>query len=630
MDLPIKQLLDAAPDAMVIVDGSGAIVLVNLQAESVFGYPRDELLGRQVEILLPTRFRKRHTMHRRTFHDGPRPRAMGERLDLYGLHKNGTEFPVEVSLSPVESPQGWFVASAIRDVTARKAAEQSFRESEARFALAVSGSHTGLWYWPDINQDAEWWSPVFYELLGYAEGEIEASYSNFLAALHPDDIERMATAVGTHFEQRAPFDLIYRLNVKSGDYRWFRGRGQAAWDVSGKAYRMAGSIHDISDQIASADALKASKTEADRANAGKSRFLAAASHDLRQPLQSLGLYLSVMKRKLEPLQLPNLEDIGNKMRSSLDTMGELLDALLDISKLDGGAIKPEMSSVRAKSLLERIVSDNIQLAEEKGLRLECVADDLDVHTDPVLLQRVIDNFVSNAIRYTERGGITIACRQHEDIAQISVADTGVGIAASDLENVFEEYYQLDNSVRDRRKGLGLGLAIVKYIARLLDHPLSVTSTPGRGSVFTVSVPLGCREIERADQRATVDVISEGNDRSVVLFIEDDAAIVDATTMLLEVSGFEVHAALSGEDALALVADGIRPDIVISDYRLPGYDGVEVIRRVRQATDEDLPTVLITGDTATIAIDKGNLANCAILHKPVDTDQLISLIEQLTA
>jgi two-component system CheB/CheR fusion protein len=185
-------------------------------------------------------------------------------------------------------------------------------------------------------------------------------------------------------------------------------------------------------------------------------------------------------------------------------------------------------------------------------------------------------------------------------------------------------------VRDRRKGLGLGLSIVKHIAQLLDHPLDVTSVPGEGSTFAVHVPL-VQMIEpavkgRVPEKESVRTVR----KPIVLFVDDDPAIVDATTMLLNVSGFQLHSALNGDEAMAHLANGVRPDIVVSDFRLPGYNGVEVIRRVRQATVDDLPAILMTGDTSGEEIVKANLGNCMVLHKPVDTGRLTSLIEALTA
>ncbi|MGI9287749.1 MAG: PAS domain-containing hybrid sensor histidine kinase/response regulator [Pseudomonadales bacterium] len=497
-----RLFLESAPDATIIVNGSGKIEVANSQTTSLFGYTQKELRGMPVEALVPERFRDGHPAHREQFAANPKVRGMGAELDLYAVTKTGREIPIEVSLSSIQTGDGPLVAAAVRDISKRKQTEE---------------------------------------------------------------------------------------------------------------------------------ALRLAKSRAERATRTKSRFLAAASHDLRQPLQSLSMYLSVMARQLErPLDQPKLREVNGKMLSSLETMSELLDALLDISKLDGGSIIPEKRDIRIQELLNRIVTDNMQQAKEKGLQLNYTGDTCVVHSDPGLLERVLENFVTNAIRYTEHGCVTIDCQLGADVLRIAVSDTGIGIAQDDLETIFEEYYQLDNPVRDRSKGLGLGLAIVKHIALLLDHPLDVVSVPGEGSTFAVDVPLGTQEEARAESRAPAQSLAHDDRKLIVLIVDDDFAIVDATMMLLELAGMQAHGASNGDDALAHIEAGICPDIVVSDYRLPGYNGVEVIKRVRQATVDDLPTVLVTGDTSAREIEAANLSNCSILHKPVDTNRLISLIEKLTA
>ncbi len=493
-----RLFLESAPDATIIVNGSGAVEVANSQTTHLLGYTQKEMRGMPVEALVPERFRDGHPAHRKQFAANPKVRGMGAGLDLYAVTKTGKEIPIEVSLSPIQTADGTLVAAAIRDITERKQNEQ---------------------------------------------------------------------------------------------------------------------------------ALEQAKAVAESATATKSRFLAAASHDLRQPLQTLSLYLSVLTRQLKQ---PKLQEVGDKMGKSLAAMGELLDALLDISKLDAGSITAEKRDLRIQELLDRIVTANVQQAEEKGLRLECIGDDCIVHSDPVLLERVIENFVTNAIRYTEQGVVQIACRCGDGSARIAVSDTGIGIAKDEMDRVFEEYYQLDNPVRDRRKGLGLGLSIVKHIAGLLEHPLKVCSVPGEGSTFSVDVPLGSHEVARAEARVPAVVLTSSDHAPIALIVDDDPAIVEATTMLLELAGIQAHGAFNGDAALAHIAAGICPDIVVSDYRLPGYNGVELIQRLRRATVGNLPTILMTGDTSAHEIEAANLDNCTVLHKPIDTNRLISLIEILTA
>lgn len=385
---------------------------------------------------------------------------------------------------------------------------------------------------------------------------------------------------------------------------------------------ISSTIRDITEGKAIQNALRELRQEAEQANASKSRFLAAASHDLRQPLQSLGLYLSVLTRQLNE---DKPVEICTKMRKSLDTMGELLDALLDISRLDTGSVVPELRDFPVDTLMDRIVTDNVQQAQEKGLDLQWSPSGCVIHSDPGLLERVLENLVTNAIRYTERGRVTMTCELAGDRARISVCDTGIGIPEEALDKVFDEYYQLDNPVRDRRKGLGLGLSIVRQLARLLDLKLAVSSKLREGSTFSVEIPLG-DSLQVVETPAAAGALQQARD-SMVLFVEDDPTVIDATTMLFDAAGVAVHTATDGQAAVDSVVAGLAPDLLVCDFRLPGMNGVEVIRRVREAMSREVPALVMTGDTSAREIEAAGLPRCSVLHKPVDTDRLLELVTQ---
>jgi PAS domain S-box-containing protein len=491
----IRDLLDSAPDATIIVDQDGCIIFANAQVKTVFGYEPETLLGAAVEMLLPERFRATHGDHRAAFASTPQARPMGSGLELCGRRQDGSEFPIEISLSPVNTKDGQLVSSAIRDVTERK--------------------------------------------------EFEAALSN-------------------------------------------------------------------------------AKEAAERATLTKSRFLAAASHDLRQPLQSIAIYLGVLNKTLRDKPDTALE-VCAKIDKSLNVMGELLDALLDISMLDTGSITPEKRDFQLQTLFDQLLADNTPSAEGKGLSFFVEPTTEVVHTDPSLLQRIIENFVTNAIRYTEAGSVAVLVQQQGDQLHIEVRDTGIGIPKTSLDTIFEEYFQLDNPVRDRRKGLGLGLSIVKNISTLLGIPLDVSSVVGEGSSFAVTVPMG-QPIEEVAQPAIPKAASSYHGDPVILFVDDDPAIIDATTMMFEIAGIKVKTALDGNAAIAMLEAGFHPDMVVSDYRLPGANGIEVIRRAKELVGWELPVVLMTGDTSGKAIEDAKLSDCVVLHKPVDTGHLIELIE----
>lgn len=394
--------------------------------------------------------------------------------------------------------------------------------------------------------------------------------------------------------------------------------------LRGKAYVLA-TVRDITAHVEAGRALRKARDEAQRATAAKSRFLAAASHDLRQPLQSQSMYLGVLKRHLDDEES---KKIAGRMGKSLDAMGELLDALLDISKLDTGSIEPIIARLALQDILNRVQVDNLPHAEQKGLELRVMPSSYSTRSDSALLGRIVDNFVVNAIRYTEKGRVLVGCRRHGDFVRIEVWDTGIGMPPHALESIFEEYFQLDNSARDRSKGLGLGLAIVQQLAQLLDHRVDVRSIPGKGSVFTVEVPFAGRarsEPPRAADEATPSAASKAS----ILFVDDDPAILTGMRLLMQESGFEVATAASGEEAMARL-QGRAPDILISDFRLPqGESGVDVAQRVRERSRSDLPVIILTGDTSAQDLETTALEPCRILRKPVDSDQLIELIRQMT-
>jgi two-component system, sensor histidine kinase len=572
-----------------------------------------------VELLLPARFRRAHVKHREAYAQDPAPRSMGAAMELFGRRRDGTEFPVEVSLSPLRTEQGTLTISTVRDVSMRRQMERALaRERELLHGVIRSAPAIVLLL--DAEGRIEQVNSYLEKLSGYPAAELLGR--DWFDTLLPEEDREVVRGVFRETMHRG-FNAGHTnpIRARDGSLHDIKWLANILRDEAGKIIGLLCIGYDVTGQLASEQEIERSLQEAEQGNATKSRFLAAASHDLRQPLQSLGLYLSVLTRLLEDSK--PLEVCG-KMRKSLDTMGELLDALLDISRLDSGSVVPELQDVPIDVLLDRIVTDNIQQAEEKGLRLEWRSTGCVVRSDPGLLERVIENLVTNAIHYTDHGEVSITCEPVNGRARISVSDTGIGIPEEALEQIFEEYYQLGNPGRDRRKGLGLGLSIVRHIARLLDLELGVTSTVGQGSTFTVDVVPGEQQIKQA--RPPIPAPRLADRQPVVLLVENDEAVVDATTMLLETAGMRVHWASDGPAALDRISSGLRPDLLLCDYRLSGMNGIDVVRRVRRALSAPVPAVLMTGDTSSLVIDSAEVPDCRVFHKPVDTSRLLSHIE----
>jgi signal transduction histidine kinase/CheY-like chemotaxis protein len=367
--------------------------------------------------------------------------------------------------------------------------------------------------------------------------------------------------------------------------------------------------------------------ELNTANQEKSRFLAAASHDLRQPMHALGLFVAQLR---DMIRFPEARHVVNRIDASVVAMGDLLDSLLDISKLDAGALTIHLEDFPISTVLARIDDSFAPSAQEKGLKFRIVPCRAIVRSDPMLLDRILLNLVSNAIRYTERGGIIVCCRQRGEWLRIEVRDSGIGIAANKQQEIFQEFSQLGNAERDRSKGLGLGLAIVERLTRLLSHRISVISAPGKGSVFAIELPLV--QARNATTPTPLPPRDEGFKGLCVLVVDDDALVREGMQGLLAGWGCQVITAASGIEIEAMLAALTQPlDMIISDYRLPdGATGIEIIAQIQSRLPCRIPAMLISGDIDPMLLPEAKANGYYLLHKPIQPAKLRSLLKHLLA
>lgn len=364
-----------------------------------------------------------------------------------------------------------------------------------------------------------------------------------------------------------------------------------------------------------------------RASAEKTRFLAAAAHDLRQPLHALGLFCAALDQRLR--ESPD-KPLVKSMLKSIEALENSFGAILDVSRLDSGAVLPNPQVFPVRDVFRRLYMHYAGDAELADVSLRFRAAGKLVRSDPQLLERIVSNLIQNSLRYTRTGGVLVAARRRAGQVSIEVWDSGVGIAPDKIDLIFQEFYQLDNPERDRSKGLGMGLAIVRRLSDLLDHRLEVRSTPGRGSVFRLLVPSAIQGAPEAAQLGA-DTLPPRIERSVtVLLIDDERAIRDAMHELLTPLHVDLLAAATIEEACRMAAGATqRVDLILSDWRLRGdEDGIEAVRAVRRLTGATTPAVLITGETSPETIKLAHASGLVVLHKPLQPKELLRLITPL--
>jgi signal transduction histidine kinase/ActR/RegA family two-component response regulator len=373
--------------------------------------------------------------------------------------------------------------------------------------------------------------------------------------------------------------------------------------------------------------LRHKKQAAEKANAEKSRFLAAASHDLRQPLHAQMLLADELKSHANNEQCAH---IVHKLETSMKAMNGLFNELLDISKLDACAITPNITEFPVSNIFQELELDFAPLANNNNLRFRIHSSELSIRSDQNLLSRILRNLAANAIRYTDKGGILIGCRRRNNNVLIQVWDTGTGIPHHEQEHIFGEFYQLHNPERDRNKGLGLGLAIVARLAELLKHKIHIKSDLAKGSVFSVEVPLATGSGERPVVNQAVTIQNLDMTGLNVLLVEDDELILATMRDLLGKWGCNVFAASSLDSAMSHLGSLInRLDLIIADYRLRNNTtGIQVIDKLESALNRKIPAVIVTGDTSPQILQTILQTGRYVLHKPVSPQKLREFVNEV--
>lgn len=414
--------------------------------------------------------------------------------------------------------------------------------------------------------------------------------------------------------------------VSGPDQSWFQRRIFPYRTHDDRVEGVVITFIDITERRRTATALDEARRAAEQSNRGKSRFLAVASHDLRQPLQSLRLIQELL---LQHAESDKAHDLINRFGLTLDAMLGMLNSLLDINQIESGVLEVCTASFRASDLLERLRAEFQPLAQVQSLELRVIPSSAILLSDPRLIEVILRNLLANAVKYTPpKGRILLGCRPHGDMMRFEVWDTGIGIAADQLHPIFEEFHQVDNPARERERGFGLGLTIVRELGQLLGHDVCVQSRPGKGSVFTVTEPRGSFEEERACIPIAPATSSTG---CTIALIEDDPGVREALEALLTGAGHTIISAPDGPTALALVSDGmILPDLVLTDYNLPGgMNGIDVLTALREQLKHALPGIVLTGDISKDTLAGVELADCLLLNKPVTAAVLHDAISKLS-
>lgn len=629
-----RQVLETAPDAMVIVGEDGRIRFVNVQTERLFGYTRSELLGQKLEVLIPERLRRSHEGHVARFFAHPGTRPMGSGLELFGRRSDGAELPIEVSLSPVRSDRAMLVSAAIRDITERRRTEAAARLAADRLASAVESIQDAIALF-DADDRLVLCNSVFRRLMG------EVMPGQLIGRTRAEFFDGWIDQIAFGSEdarQKHREEWLAKLGQKQSttEIRTKDGRSFRVMDRPTVEGGLVRTVWDLTEDVRLSEELTAAKAAAEAASAAKTEFLSSMSHELRTPLNAILGFAQLLRRdRKEPLSARHQER-ANQILKGGEHLLRLIDDILDLSRIEAGAVSLSTEPVSVYDVLQEVGTTLEPMAARQGLRLTLPPPEGKgpvVMADRTRFAQTLMNFGSNAIKYNRpAGSVKFSVSSPEPgFVRVTVTDTGLGIPTEKQSKLFQPFQRAGQETGSI-EGTGIGLVITKRLTELMSGRVGFESVPGEGSSFWVDLPVHEEQAAKGSQvpRLSREPQLALTSRQLVLYVEDNPANVLFMRDLLE--GFEeidLLVAPTAEIGVEL-ARAKHPDAIIMDINLPGMSGVDALRQLQ--ADEacaSIPVIALTAAASERDRQRGEEAGFyRYLTKPVQVDALESALESI--
>lgn len=627
-----QAVLDTAVDAIVIIDVKGVIQRVNPATCRMFGYAAGDLEGGNVAMLMPDRDGLRHDRYLSAYAETGRASIIGTGRQLVARRRDGSEFPIELTLSQVDIAGQRLYTGIVRDTSYRADAEQRLRISEERLQRSQIFANIGTWEWNIASGDL-YWSDRIGPLFGYAAGELETSYDNFMRAIHPDDRDAVVAAVDACIAGRADYYIEHRVVWPDGTVRWLLEKGDVERDAAGQAIRMLGIVQDITRiKLADLD-LRRAQQEAQEANRAKSDFLSSMSHELRTPLNAILGFAQLLETDRNPaLSDRQIERVRHILKGGRHLL-TLINEVLDLARIEAGKLTLSLEHFVPDTLLGECLSVARTIARDRGIHVvdACGGALPVIKADYTRLMQVLLNLLSNAVKYNRDGGtVTVTAVPVDDALRIAVTDTGHGISGDRLGEIFEPFNRLGAETTET-EGTGIGLTLTRTLIEGMGGTIGLTSTPGVGSTFWIDIPLAPDQGE-AIAAPVVEPPPPEPARAtgvthLVLYVEDNPAnlrlMEDICVDLPDITLISAHNAELGLD----LARQREPALILMDINLPGMDGLQAMARLRDdPRTQHIPVIALSANAMQAAVRRAREAGfAAYLTKPVVIEDLRAAI-----